>query len=99
MESGYRESGYNGAIHSLADALAARDPAYRNYVTLAKLYARGGNRDAALVWLEQAYQRRQPQILHIKAMPAFDDLRSDPAFQDLLRRIGFPDTALAGSQE
>ncbi len=99
MERGYRESGYVGAIHSLADALVARDPAYTNYVTLATLYARAGNREAALEWLEQAYQRRQPQILHIKAMPAFDELRSEPAFQNLLRRIGFPDTAPAGSRE
>ncbi len=91
MDSGYQESGYTGAIRSLADALAARTPEYRNDLALAKLYARAGDADAAIDWLERAYQRRQPQILHVKAMPAFDGLHPDPRFQDLLGRIGFPE--------
>jgi hypothetical protein len=62
-------------------------------VTLAKLYVHAGEPEPALVWLEKAYQHRQPQILHVRAMPAFDELHSIPEFQDLLRRIGFPEAA------
>ena len=91
MEAGYADAGYPGAVHSLAEVLAARVPGYDDYVTLAKLYARAGDTESALLWLEEAFNTRQPQILHIKAMPVFDDLRSEPAFQDLLRRIGFPE--------
>ena len=93
LNKGYSESGYTGAIHSLANALAGRDPEFTNYVTLAKLYARAGEPRPALESLEKAYQHRQPQILHIKAMPVFDELHSNPEFQDLLHRIGFPEAS------
>ena len=91
MNMGFSESGYTGAVHSLANALAGRDPEFRDYVTLASLYARAGEQELALESLENAYQYRQPQILHIRAMPVFDELKTTPAFRDLLHRIGFPE--------
>lgn len=91
LENGYSESGYDGAVLALAETLARRAPGFNDYVALAVLYARAGEPDLALKWLEQSYDRRQPQILHIKAMPVFEELRSDPRFQDLLRRVGFPE--------
>lgn len=94
MNRGFSESGYTGAIHSLANALAHRSPEFQDNVTLAMLYARAGEPGPAMESLEKAYQNRQPQILHIRAMPDFDELRSTPEFQDLLRRIGFPEASL-----
>ena len=91
MNMGFSESGYTGAFRSLANALAGRDPEYTDYVTLASLYSRAGEQGLALELLENAYQHRQPQILHIRAMPVFDGLSSTPAFQNLLHRIGFPE--------
>jgi Flp pilus assembly protein TadD len=44
------------------------------------------DQDAAMTWLNKAYEARfNPSIL---LRPAFDPLRSDARFQDLLRRIG-----------
>ena len=91
MNRGFSESGYTGAVHSLANALVLRNPEFEDHVTLAKLYARAGEPGLALESLEKAYQHRQPQILHIKAMPDFDELRANPEFQDLLKRIGYPE--------
>ncbi len=90
MNEGFSEAGYTGAIHALADAMAEKGPDSGNYVYLAQLYARAGDGERAMELLERAYQLRQPQILHIKAIPDFDALESDPAFQDLLQRVGFP---------
>ena len=90
MELGYQAAGYQGAIRYLADALAERDPAFKDSVTVAKLYARANEPEKALLWLEKAHQHREPQVLHVEAMPAFQSLRADPRYHELLRKIGFP---------
>jgi len=47
-----------------------------------------GDTDQALRWLEAGYRERfNPSVL---LRPGFDPLRSNPRFQDLLRRIGIP---------
>ncbi len=58
---------------------------------LARVYAALGDADAAFEWLEKAYERRSMNLTLIRVNPLLDPLRSDPRFQDLLRRIGFPE--------
>ncbi len=58
---------------------------------MAFVYAALGEADAAFEWLERAYQGRSLLLTTIRVDPGFDPLRSDPRFQDLLRRIGFPE--------
>jgi TolB-like protein/Tfp pilus assembly protein PilF len=43
-------------------------------------------------WLETAYQRRDTQLPHLLVVHEFDRLHPDPRFQDLLRRLGLPQT-------
>ncbi len=57
----------------------------------AELYVALGEREQAFRYLEGAYQVRSFQISSLKLEPLWDPLRSDPRFQDLLRRIGFWD--------
>lgn len=59
-------------------------------VLLARLHVTLGEHEQALTRLEQAYQRRDPHLTWLKVERAFDPLRSDPRFQDLFHRIGFP---------
>jgi len=51
--------------------------------------ARFGDRDKAFQWMEKAYQDRDPGLGAIEIEDSFDNLRSDPRFQNLERRIGF----------
>jgi tetratricopeptide (TPR) repeat protein len=65
--------------------------ARHNYVPsfhIAIIHAGLGQRDQALVWLEKGYQERSAWMVWLKVDPRFDVLRSDPRFQDLLRRVG-----------
>src|SRR5205823_672382 len=55
---------------------------------LAILYFRLGERTKALQALEQAYKERQLHMTEIGIEPAFDELRSEPRFQELLRQVG-----------
>ena len=55
---------------------------------IALIYVGLGDLNRAMIWLEKAYQARfNPSIL---LRPAFNPIRSDTRFQDLLRRIGLP---------
>jgi eukaryotic-like serine/threonine-protein kinase len=58
--------------------------------SLALLYDALGLRDEALAQLEKAYAERNPNLPLAATDPAFDNLRSDQRFQDLLRRMGLP---------
>ena len=60
-----------------------------SYVT-AQAYAALGDTDLAFQWLEKAYQERDSKLAWLKVEPGFDSLRSDPRFQNLLRRMNFP---------
>ncbi len=61
-------------------------------LNVASVYAALREADAAFEWLEKAYERRQLTVTWIGVQPVFDPLRSDPRFQDLLRRFGFPES-------
>jgi serine/threonine protein kinase/tetratricopeptide (TPR) repeat protein len=54
----------------------------------ARIYAGLGEKDLAFEWLEKAYADRNINAgVGIKLDPVYDPLRSDPRFQDLLRRM------------
>ena len=50
-----------------------------------------GQADAALAALERGYEARDPRLPWVNGHPMYEKLRSDPRFQDLLRRMNFPD--------
>jgi len=51
-------------------------------------YVGMGNKDEAFAWLEKAYSQHSNALTMLKVDPAFDALRNDPRFKDLLRRVG-----------
>jgi TolB-like protein/DNA-binding winged helix-turn-helix (wHTH) protein/Flp pilus assembly protein TadD len=55
---------------------------------IALIYVGLGDHDQAMIWLNKAYEARFKASILLR--PAFDSLRSDVRFQDLLRRIGLP---------
>jgi tetratricopeptide (TPR) repeat protein len=44
----------------------------------------------SLAWLEKGYAGHVGLLVYLKADGAFDDFRSDPRFQDLIRRLAIP---------
>jgi TolB-like protein/Flp pilus assembly protein TadD len=90
LERGYAEGGYPGAMRRAAEVQAERS--HKTYVSpesVAELYLQGGEKDLALQWLEKAYEVRDPNLPYL-GMPYYDSLRSEPRFQDLLRRMNLP---------
>ncbi len=58
--------------------------------SVALIYAGLGEKDQAFAWLDKAYEQRAFQLPGIKLDSRWDSLRSEPRFQDLLRRMGIP---------
>jgi serine/threonine-protein kinase len=56
----------------------------------AQIYAGLGDNEQALVWLDKACSERALWIPFLKADLKFEPLRSDPRFQELLKKVGFP---------
>ena len=49
-----------------------------------------GDKAKAIAALEQAYEERTGAMVYLRVEPFWDPLRSDPRFQDLLRRMNLP---------
>ena len=65
----------------------------KSYVSpfdIALIYAALGEKDTAFAWMEKAVEERSTWLVYSKWEPRLDPLRSDPRFQELLRRIGLP---------
>jgi TolB-like protein/Tfp pilus assembly protein PilF len=83
-----------GVTHKSAEAQKVLDQLselskqkYVPEVFWAQIYVGLGEREKAFEWLEKAYEDHS--VIRAAADPAFDPLRSDPRFQDLLRRMNW----------
>ncbi|MDH5367973.1 MAG: helix-turn-helix domain-containing protein [Cyclobacteriaceae bacterium] len=55
------------------------------------IYAQMGEIDMAFEWLNKAYEDHEVEMYWIKVEPLFEPLRSDPRWQLMLDKIGFPE--------
>jgi hypothetical protein len=54
---------------------------------LAAISAVADNKDDAFFWLERALEERSEQMLYLNVDPIYDNLRRDPQFVALLKRV------------
>jgi TolB-like protein/DNA-binding winged helix-turn-helix (wHTH) protein/tetratricopeptide (TPR) repeat protein len=94
LQRAYDESGYQGALRQWAkdlEHLAATKQVYLPGV-LAQVYTALGDKDRAFYWLEQLRQHHDLALADptgfFKIDPWLAPLRSDPRFNDFLRRAG-----------
>lgn len=86
-----------GAVGKKGEAIAVleklrkiSESSYVSPFSLAIVYVGLGNKDQAFRWLQKASDDREPELVFLKVDPRFESLRSDPRYQDLLRRMNFP---------
>src|SRR6201987_66177 len=63
---------------------------YVDFYQLATIYAGLGEKDEAFPLLEKGYQEGSAGVLYLLIDPFWYNVRSDPRYVDLLRRIGLP---------
>jgi serine/threonine protein kinase/TolB-like protein/Tfp pilus assembly protein PilF len=81
----------NRRVEALEIAEKLTQEAREHYVppsSVAIVFSGLGDRDQAMTWLEKAIEERDPWLTSLKVHPAFDPLRSDPRFLNLLHRVG-----------
>jgi TolB-like protein/Tfp pilus assembly protein PilF len=54
----------------------------------ALIYLGLGEKENALAWLDKARQQRSPMMAWLKVDPRFDNVRPDPRFQEMMRKVG-----------
>ena len=60
-------------------------------VDIASTYALAGDREKSFEYLEKAYTQADAELPFGIRVPAFDSIRSDPRYADLMRRLGLPE--------
>ena len=80
-------SGRRGEAQAILDRLKTTKE-YVSPAELAILHVGLGDKEGAFASLERAYAAHDLQLQYLKVEQRYDSLRSDPRFQDLLRRVG-----------
>jgi eukaryotic-like serine/threonine-protein kinase len=88
----YASVGQRANVEKILRELLQRSKTqYVSPYMIATIYAGLGDKNKAFEFVEKAYQERSPDIpWFLKADLRIDNLRSDPRFQDLRRRVGLP---------
>ena len=79
-----------GETAYLRQRLALAQAAGERHTTLGAILVQLGDYDAAMDQLDLAYQQRERDVVYFKTSPTYAALRTNPRFQALLKKIGFP---------
>jgi tetratricopeptide (TPR) repeat protein len=95
MLQGYEEAGYLGAYRRAAEtAVAESGKAHVAPYLVAWYYAAAGQEQKALDWLERGAEDHDLAPGFWDWL-AFETLHDEPRFQDLVRRMNFPEDVIA----
>ena len=88
---GYAVANRRGdALNIIEQLQATSNQQYVSPYFFAVIYSGMNDKDKAFEYLGRAVAERHPYLILTKVEPFFDNLRSDPRWNDLLRRIGIP---------
>lgn len=91
FDQGFARGGFAAGMKHMADYQASTisEKSWRPG-DIGNSYACAGEKDKALDWLEKGVDTRDPALEYLLSDPVYDGLRSDPRFQNLLRKVGLP---------
>ncbi|MBK9315814.1 MAG: protein kinase [Acidobacteria bacterium] len=89
IKKGNEEAAFDALVKRAEVIRAGPDEIAVMKKQIARMYARLGDKEQALVWLEKAVEGRYFYIVAINVDPDWDILRADPRFVALVKRVGF----------
>ncbi|MBA4123236.1 MAG: protein kinase [Acidobacteria bacterium] len=87
IRENYARNGWQGFLRMITEEGLQFITPWHN---LATFHAELGEKDKAFAEMNKSYERRESFMVRLKVDPRLDPLRDDPRYQDLLRRVGFP---------
>jgi tetratricopeptide (TPR) repeat protein len=78
------------ALHVVDELQQTSRQTYVDPWYVANVYVALGDKNAALTWLERAYEQHSPAMDGLKIDADYAAIRNDPRFTDLVRRVGLP---------
>ena len=94
LRKAYAEGGALGYWRAqLAEVLKGGEANDTKTLNMATLYARIGEREKALSYVERALKERQSDLIFLNVEPYFSDLKKEPRFQAVARQVGIPSQA------
>lgn len=84
----FSEHGWEGYLQAMIDRNVR--PLLSSYI-VAVYQAALHKTDAAIASLEESFAKREPYIVMLYIDPRFDGLRVERRFQELLKKVGFPE--------
>jgi DNA-binding winged helix-turn-helix (wHTH) protein/TolB-like protein/Tfp pilus assembly protein PilF len=84
FQTAYQTSGWQGVLR---ERVKRFDKGNEFYYFGAGFAAQVGDKDKAFEYLEKSYQRREWGLAYLQVEPRLDNLRGDPRFDELIRRV------------
>jgi DNA-binding winged helix-turn-helix (wHTH) protein/Tfp pilus assembly protein PilF len=88
-EKGFASGGFRGMLRNVRDLQKKLyERGLQSPYSLAETDSLLGNKQEALHYLQTAYDKHNEEIVQLETERAFDNLHSEPAYQDLVARLG-----------
>lgn len=91
LKDAYSSTGWKGLWQKEIE-WALEDSKHRRVTpfTIATLYVKIGDKDHTLEWLNKAFEERDAALIYLNTDQQWDNVRQDPRFANLVRRVGLP---------
>ena len=90
ISQSYKSAGFGAALQTMIKIDEGSSSRDYDPFEVATAYSFLGDKGHAFVWLDKAVDARSSFVIPLNVDPTWDNIRSDPRFAGLVRRIGLP---------
>jgi len=92
IDKAYRNGGFRAInLMELKKLKKAATKGYASPLRTAEAAAGAGRYDEAFYYLDQAFEQRDPMMIHLQHNPDLDPLHSDPRYRAIAKRMNMPE--------